>query len=177
MSAWGTTGTVQAWANQVEEEEEAGNALGPADRPKPQVPQGPALGADTGAFPSLGEAAKQPRKKKGKAISLAEFQSGPPAPRQGTYQAPSSRAPPAEVKERLPTGPRERSADDDGRGGRSFGGGGFRGELQHPTSMWQTLTHLCVVLRRSAPANVQVAATLMMRTVLRGKTRAPLGQT
>ena len=177
MSAWGTTGTVQAWANQVEEEEEAGNALGPADRPKPQVPQGPTLGADTGAFPSLGEAAKQPRKKKGKAISLAEFQSGAPAPRQGTYQAPSSRAPPADqIKERLPTGPRERSADDDGRG-RSFGGGGLRGTLQRPTLIWKYPTNIPVVLRRSTQVTVQVAATLMMRTVLHGKTQAPHEQT
>ena len=127
MSAWGASGSVQAWASQVEEEEEAGNALGPADRPKPQAPQGPAMGADTGAFPSLGEAAKAGKKKKGKAISLAEFQSGPAAPRAGTYQAPVSRARPAEeIRSQLPTGPREREADDDGRG-RSFGGGGFRG--------------------------------------------------
>ena len=136
IMAWAGGGS-QAWASQVEEEEEQGGTLGPAARPPPPA-GGPVLGANPDAFPSLGDAAAKPRKKKDrKAISLAEFNQGGPAPSRGpgggggTYQAPANRGPPAadQLKAVLPTGPRERAPEDDGRGRSGFGGAGRYGEL------------------------------------------------
>ena len=143
--AWAGGGGQAAWANQVDEEEEQGGTLGPAARPPPA--QGPVLGDPS--FPSLGEATKQPRKKRERTakpgtMSLAEFNQGGPAPSArapggaGQYLPPSQRGGPTAAIDKvvLPTGPRERAPDDDGRG-RTFGGAGRYGGP--PLAIWPPL--------------------------------------
>ncbi|CAD6263329.1 unnamed protein product [Miscanthus lutarioriparius] len=125
---WGGVG---AWALDAEraEEEEREQALSfPAPEP-------PAAAGGAASFPSLREAAaaaaggKSKKNKKGTTLSLSEFT---------TYGAAAAqrRAAPVEPKGlthqemmMLPTGPRERSAEelDRSRGFRSYGGGGFGG--------------------------------------------------
>ncbi|RCV07115.1 hypothetical protein SEVIR_1G222100v4 [Setaria viridis] len=131
---WGGLGGAGAWALDAEraEEEEREAAANP-----PPVPA-PAAG-----FPSLREAAagagpggKSKKKNKGTTLSLSEFAGYGPGRRQAPAPAPEPRGlTPAEMM-MLPTGPRERSADEldrpRGLGGgfRSYGsgdrgGGGF----------------------------------------------------
>ncbi|CAN6232304.1 unnamed protein product [Urochloa humidicola] len=130
---WGGAGAWALDAERAEEEEREAAANPPAPAPTPT----PAAG-----FPSLREAAsanaggKSKKKNKGTTLSLSEFAGYGP----GRRQAPAPAAPeprgltPAEMI-MLPTGPRERSADEldrpRGLGGgfRSYGsgdrGGGF----------------------------------------------------
>lgn len=125
---WGSLGGAGAWALDAElaEEEEREAAAAPAPVPAPAPPAG---------FPSLREAAagaggKSKKKSKGTTLSLSEFAGYGPGRRQASAPAPEPRGlTPAEMM-MLPTGPRERSADEldrpRGLGGgfRSYGGGG-----------------------------------------------------
>ncbi|CAN6244972.1 unnamed protein product, partial [Urochloa humidicola] len=128
---WGGLGGAGAWALDAEraEEEEREAAATPT----------PAAG-----FPSLREAAvantggKSKKKNKGTTLSLSEFAGYGPGRRQAAPAAPEPRGlTPAEMM-MLPTGPRERSADEldrprglgggfrsYGSGDRGGGGGGF----------------------------------------------------
>ncbi|KAJ1254242.1 hypothetical protein BS78_K100200 [Paspalum vaginatum] len=128
---WGGLGGVGAWALDAElaEEEEREAAAAPAPAPAPAPPAG---------FPSLREAAAGKPKKKGKGttLSLSEFAGYGPGRRQAAPPEPPRGLTAAEMM-MLPTGPRERSADEldrpRGLGGgfRSYGsgdrggGGGF----------------------------------------------------
>ena len=112
MSAWGGPPSSGAWANQIEEEEEEnGGELDPV--PTQTATAFPALGGPTG-FPALGEAinirdSKKDRKKKGTPIPLS------------TFVAAGKKEPEAI---NLPTGPRQRSAEDEEKRGGL--GGGFK---------------------------------------------------
>ncbi|OEL13256.1 Eukaryotic translation initiation factor 4B1 [Dichanthelium oligosanthes] len=121
---WGGVGAWALDAERAEEEERENAAAFPA--PEPPAPAGGAA-----AFPSLREAAaggggKSKKKNKGTTLSLSEFT---------TYGAAAAHRRAAPVEPRgltreemmmLPTGPRERSAEelDRSRGFRSYGGGG-----------------------------------------------------
>ncbi|WVZ74771.1 hypothetical protein U9M48_022908 [Paspalum notatum var. saurae] len=119
---WGGLGGVGAWALDAElaEEEEREAAAAPAPAPAPPA-----------GFPSLREAAagatgKSKKKGKGTTLSLSEFAGYGPGRRQTAAAAPEPpRGLTAAEMMALPTGPRERSADelDRPRGGL---GGGFR---------------------------------------------------
>ena len=122
-SAWGSSGP-SAWASQVDEEEESGGTLGPP----PPAPAPVVLGG-ADAFPSLGEVGKVSKKdkRKGKSVSVAEFQGGSSTAR-GTFKPSAARAQEAEDPfKNLPTGPRERGADEDDKKSGFGGSGGFRG--------------------------------------------------
>ncbi|GJM85432.1 hypothetical protein PR202_ga01878 [Eleusine coracana subsp. coracana] len=117
---WGGLGGAGAWALDAEraEEEEREAAAAPT----------PAAG-----FPSLREAAggaKSKKKNKGTTLSLSEFAGYGPARRGAAPEEPKGLAPQEMMM--LPTGPRERSADELdqprlGGGFRSYGGGDRRG--------------------------------------------------
>ena len=113
MSAWGPPSS-GAWANQVdEEEEENGGELDPVPAPSPAA--FPALGGET-AFPALGESinirdSKKDRKQKKVKQTM---------PLQAFVAA--GRKEPEVVN--LPTGPRQRTAEEEERRGGL--GGGFR---------------------------------------------------
>lgn len=123
MSAWGGPPSTGAWANQIEEEEEEnGGELDPV--PAPSATAFPALGGET-AFPALGDAinvkdSKKDRKNKKvkNTMSLGAFVA-------------AGRKEPEIVN--LPTGPRQRAADEEEKRGGLGGGfknyGGDRGEL------------------------------------------------
>ncbi|CAL4886924.1 unnamed protein product [Urochloa decumbens] len=130
---WGGLGGAGAWALDAERAEEEEREA--AANPPPPAPT-PAAG-----FPSLREAAantagKSKKKNKGTTLSLSEFAGYGPGRRQAAAPAPEPRGlTPAEMM-MLPTGPRERPADEldrpRGLGGgfRSYGsgdrgGGGF----------------------------------------------------
>ena len=121
MSAWGTNAPAPAaWGTQVEEEEAKGGVLGPPS----------AVFGGSEAFPTLGEVGKVSKKdKRKKAVSLAEFQSGTSTAR-GSAFVPSAARQPAPSYEvdlnSLPTGPRERSAEEADRSG-GLGGAFTRG--------------------------------------------------
>ena len=114
---WGGVG---AWALDAEraEEEEREAAANPAPAPAPAA-----------GFPSLREAAagKSKKKNKGTTLSLSEFAGYGPGRRQAPAPEPKGLTP-AEIM-MLPSGPRERSAEEldrtRGLGGgfRSYGGG------------------------------------------------------
>ncbi|KAG8071292.1 hypothetical protein GUJ93_ZPchr0006g42948 [Zizania palustris] len=126
--AWGGLGGAGAWAldaERAEEEERVKSSAFPGPEP-------PAAAGGADSFPSLREAAAggKSKKKKGTTVSLSEF---------FTYGASGRRpAAPAEPKGltpqemmMLPTGPRERSAEELDRsrlggGFRSYGGSGDR---------------------------------------------------
>lgn len=122
MSAWGGPPSTGAWANQVEEEEEEnGGELEPV--PAPSATAFPALGGET-AFPALGDAinvkdSKKDRKNKKvkNTMSLGAFVA-------------AGRKEPEVVN--LPTGPRQRAADEEEKRGGLGGGfknyGGDRGK-------------------------------------------------
>jgi hypothetical protein len=125
---WGGVGAWALDAERAEEEEREQAAAFPAPEP-------PAAAGGAASFPSLREAAAgggKKKKNKGTKLSLSEFT---------TYGAPQRRAAPLEPKGltpqemmMLPTGPRERSAEELDRsrhgGFRSYGGpvGGDRPE-------------------------------------------------
>ncbi|KAF0935865.1 hypothetical protein E2562_036506 [Oryza meyeriana var. granulata] len=131
--AWGGLGGAGAWAldaERAEEEERENAAAGGFPAPEP-----PAAAGGAASFPSLREAAAggggKSKKKKGTTLSLSEFT---------TYGAASGRRPAAAEPKgltpqemmMLPTGPRERSAEELDRsrlggGFRSYGGGERRG--------------------------------------------------
>ncbi|KAK9794017.1 hypothetical protein WJX73_002603 [Symbiochloris irregularis] len=110
----------------VEEEEASGGILGPP----PVAPSAALGGAD--AFPSLGEAgkvSKKDKRKKGQSVSLAEFQSGSSAARGSAFVPSAARYTPSSRDvdvQSLPTGPRERSAEEADRSG-GLGGAFSRG--------------------------------------------------
>ncbi|TVU29427.1 hypothetical protein EJB05_20992, partial [Eragrostis curvula] len=121
--AWGGAGAWALDAELAEEEDREAAASPPAPAPTPAA-----------GFPSLSEATagagagggKSKKKNKGTTLSLSEF----------AGYGPGRRAAPAEPKAltpqemmMLPTGPRERSADEleNSRGFRSYGGGDRRG--------------------------------------------------
>lgn len=114
MAAWGGVPSTGAWANQVEEEEEEnGGELDPV--PAPAANAFPALGGDP-AFPALGEAinirdSKKDRKKKNTKNTMSL----------GAFVAAGKKEP--EIVN-LPTGPRQRSAEEEEKRGGL--GGGFK---------------------------------------------------
>lgn len=100
-NVWATP-SAGAWANQVEEEEQANGGALP-DVPVPEE-----------AFPTLGAAVKEPKKKKkGQTLSLGDFQTGNKVKHTGKAAS--------EILKSLPTAPR--GGDDKPPGGL---GGGFR---------------------------------------------------
>ncbi|PUZ76372.1 hypothetical protein GQ55_1G285100 [Panicum hallii var. hallii] len=115
---WGGLGGAGAWALDAEraEEEEREAAANPAPAPAPAT-----------GFPSLREAAagaagKSKKKNKGTTLSLSEFAGYGPGRRQAPAPATEPKGlTPAEMM-MLPTGPRERSADELDRP-RGIGGG------------------------------------------------------
>ncbi|GMH36609.1 hypothetical protein BSKO_04482 [Bryopsis sp. KO-2023] len=124
---WGKKVT-KDWSEQVEEEEAQNGGTLASSSPRSPV------AADTGAFPTLGEAAKvKPKKKSKQVLSLAEFStlgsSGRPAFGRG---GPIGRdLTDREIVMNLPTGPRERDPNEPPRGAGRWGdraGGGFRQE-------------------------------------------------
>lgn len=111
------------WSEQVEEEEAQNGGV--LSFKKEEVAD---ADADSGAFPTLGEAAKVkgPKKK----MSLAEFHKEPEAESSGKYRVGGyarRELTEQEIKMSLPTGPRERDPNEprgDRRGGWGEGGGG-----------------------------------------------------
>ncbi|KAL6650906.1 hypothetical protein ACP70R_009831 [Stipagrostis hirtigluma subsp. patula] len=121
---WGGVG---AWALDAEREEEERERAAAFPAPEP-----PAAAGGAASFPSLREAAaagggKQKKNKKGTTLSLSEFTTygaaGAPGQRRGAPVEPRGLTP--EEMLMLPTGPRERSAEelDRSRGFRSYGSG------------------------------------------------------
>ncbi|RLM73778.1 eukaryotic translation initiation factor 4B [Panicum miliaceum] len=121
---WGGVGAWALDAERAEEEERERAAAVPAPEP--------AGGA--ASFPSLREAAvagggKSKKKNKGTTLSLSEFTTFGAAAAQRRAAPVEPRGLTPQEMMMLPTGPRERSAEelDRSRGFRSYGGGGFGG--------------------------------------------------
>ncbi|CAN6268259.1 unnamed protein product, partial [Urochloa humidicola] len=124
---WGGVGAWALDAERAEEEEREQAAAFPP--PEPPAPAGGAA-----SFPSLREAAAaggggKKKKNKGTTLSLSEFTTYGAAAVQRRAAPVEPRGLTPEEMMMLPTGPRERSAEelDRSRGFRSYGGGGFGG--------------------------------------------------
>uniref|UniRef100_A0A0D9W698 Uncharacterized protein n=1 Tax=Leersia perrieri TaxID=77586 RepID=A0A0D9W698_9ORYZ len=122
---WGGVGAWALDAERAEEEEREQAVSFPAPDP-------PAAAGGAASFPSLREAAatagggKQKKKNKGTTLSLSEFSGyGAQGQRRGAAAPLEPRGLTPEEMMMLPTGPRERSAEelDRSRGFRSYGGG------------------------------------------------------
>ncbi|XP_031480040.1 eukaryotic translation initiation factor 4B1 [Nymphaea colorata] len=120
--AWGGIG---AWAADVEREEreERENELAASSQ----------LAAEQQSFPSLKEANEKPKKKKKQVMTLGEFHTGGVSSAGGLRETESRGLTPEEMM-RLPTGPKDRSGDEEygrlgglGGGFRSYGGGRMGG--------------------------------------------------
>ncbi|KAM0847438.1 hypothetical protein ACQ4PT_055017 [Festuca glaucescens] len=114
---WGGVG---AWALDAEREDEEREHAAAFPAPEPPAPAGGAA-----SFPSLKEAVvagggKQKKKNKGTTLSLGEFTTygAAGAPRRAAPAEPRGLTPQEMMM--LPTGPRERSEEESGLGGRGF---------------------------------------------------------